>query len=318
MFNDKNIIKYLLRSWNYGIIAFQKGSNQMWEDLDISRYDYLVNLFKRAYKPNCIIKQWTKSSDIERIINYINNNQVKIDIDKYNISIARYVSGYVNKKMEASQIENIFNKKYYFLQDKYIKDCKHEYKIAKIENRQATIKEQPFIFKSQMFGYRYAIDNKDELIKNPTIPKPLPNNPFNRMIIPKYFIDKIVEYLKKNKNPKWYDIIYNKNVIISDRKIERIEKLKSKYPIDYEVKRYFNGTIDIIDTGKANITIAEAERLESLKNEYNKKLKNSMFGEKLFKSELSITPIQKKAIELLNKNNNDIYQIVLRYIYNNL
>lgn len=327
LFEDIEIIKHFIKAWNYGNITIKRGDNQIDESLN------LLTLPRPLYisdKLNCICKQETKKDDIKRIYDYIKNKKIKLE-NKNAMAEILYIAGYTNKKAEATLFESIRKrnneiKKYWTIKDIFEEiDYKQVRQIMKMKRKQelkdrkngkiGIEKEEPFRFKSQKIGLRYAIDNKKQFINDPTY-----YSKSGRTLIPNYYIKAIIKNeMKENKSIEANTILYNKNKIVSELNIKKLKEYKKdgiyKYNADYEIKKYFDETIDIIDTTNKDEpkNIYVIEKIHNTHKQNTIDAKKIMFGEKEEKSDLFKVDYYDLLIEL-QKHKDDLNEYVINIL----
>lgn len=329
MFNDIGLIKYFIRAWNLGNITVKRGDNQIDESLILLTLPRQLN---NGDKLNCICKQDTKNNDIARIYDYINNKKLKLDTNNNTIAEIRYIAGYTNKKAEAILIDSIYKRnseisQYWYYKDllteleyKDIRNIMKSQRLQMIEDRKAGItpkqKEEPFRFKSQKLGYRHAIDNRKQYINNP-VRYVSAGKGTKPVLLPDYYIKVIQKYEEKNNYLEKDIILYNKNKIVSELKIQQVEDFKERNKdIEYEIIRYSDNSVDIIDTtkddAKKNIYMCEQEKIKF--NQMQKEAKIRMFGDKDYKSDIFKTDFRDLQRDL-KKYNNDIQELLNKVVF---
>lgn len=308
LFNDIDLIKYFIQSWRKGNIAVGRGDNEI-DQIALTK-SFTNKNFKltNADKLNCIIKQESKKQDIKRIYKYIKNKNFNVSQEYYSVL---YVAGYTNKKKE-----NLIEQAYYKDKNNFEKtmqgiglgnmNYKQIKKAISLKNKELkerdkagkTINEkiEPYIFKSQKLGERYALENAERFIKNPT--QQIGNK---KILLPKYYIQRIKKEYDKTDKKKAREIIINKNKIISELQLKELDTIIKtyKYNLKYDILENADGTIDIIEyDNKKDYNLYNINEKHIKQQEIKNETKKIIFGEKENKSE---TFIKKINIYKLNK-----------------
>lgn len=199
LYNDIYDILHFLQSWYWGNISFGKGDNYIDRKPENNKYPVRRTKIKNGIhsvypsvnteiRP-CKINEngdfdySENKEDIERLLYYIENENIKLGNNQNNGKIAGYILSYTFKKERAKlanskEIQKLKNIDFKDINKNNIRDLRKAYSFIKkwegkyINNtsfdsrNNLPYKEDAKIYKSKELGYRWVKDNIQELLRN--------------------------------------------------------------------------------------------------------------------------------------------------------